>query len=1091
MPRHRGARASRQKSQDATSEHRAKFNPLNEEKTFETDPPVAGDAADLSFGAGGAAAACIDQGYGTSPERNTPIDRPAPGEQISFRVADDVRYTGLDELEIGDRVRIRLSPPDGKHAIWVSCTVQANKHKDAEHPIRFQVASKNKICKWMPLKPAKFFGNGSLDIDVASVPVLTEDDFQAIDGSRRMMFDKVQPGASLALRVQYIGVVKVDGLELHSPDFGTHVQYVPAKMARTHAVRSEEREVLEMHISDAYVPKEQFVPYRNQGGDHPLFQNNNHYYVACYGFTNDVTGHEAGRRIGKVLQSEIGWSRSDDTVAGPNWCIIKVSKKTKSRAVDVLRREAPWCRVTSITNSNVGYSPVVYNPRSETQQSRMAHVGLAVRTADTPPNHLAVFVAPVGFGTWRLPQEKAVAMLQADIRALDGTAVHLTESDVDDRAPSSATVVSFLPQLRKLLVRTDMDGLGYGYRYGSDSTQLVLMDVPDKGLAVDATNVPLCTPDAADPLERWFAECTVCMEMKRKDAYGPFCYREFRISGDGAQMSGPRHPNKVCSDCLSMHCEVALGSGQLYALCPAEGCGRPLQTMELRSIVHQNTYSGLLAKLRLVEESGERAFESARDLAGLDLRACPQCAAAIEKNEGCSSMRCYRCGANFDWNQVSRVKTKGRGGANGGAAIFGTPSADRHPGATSDVNSTPWGDYVLEVLGNGVYYGLLSLPLVAAGCWLGYNVYRSYHTPDTSVLSGLLHMTATRENLRANLNPAIVNGTRTAVPWPHEFDQWVGADGLTPDDPIRRFLTATWGYATQLHTAVTAFAFSVLCLCLSPIADRTDQERSWMMVVRRVVMLVGMAAAFGLGPFLARHSDTIWEYGPAAIAALGEFILGHGVILLKRILFDHFLDCLRLLTFIPIGSEVYSHWYYLTSALALEVRAEEGSPAFWVTSRVLAPLYFGITRVAAEVGTFFTTQHDAYRCFTVRSTVIWDTIIEPWALAYDTLTERNVRGLITEVLTARRHHGYVTQTHSHYDNNLRPPMLLSCDRSFDLFLEFADDVRRTVVPPDYYGNDVDWAGVGWLVGGLAWCHLQGPAVLLAAVAATSFLSRNI
>lgn len=121
MPRHRGARVSRQKSQDATPEHRAKFNEqqsasaLNEEKTFETDPPVAGDAADLSFGAGGAAAACIDQGYGTSPERNTPIDRPAPGEQISFRVADDVRYTGLDELEIGDRVRIRLSPPDGKH----------------------------------------------------------------------------------------------------------------------------------------------------------------------------------------------------------------------------------------------------------------------------------------------------------------------------------------------------------------------------------------------------------------------------------------------------------------------------------------------------------------------------------------------------------------------------------------------------------------------------------------------------------------------------------------------------------------------------------------------------------------------------------------------------------------------------------------------------------------------------------------------------------------------------------------------------------------------------------------------------------------
>jgi hypothetical protein len=40
---------------------------------------------------------------------------------------------------------------------------------------------------------------------------------------------------------------------------------------------------------------------------------------------------------------------------------------------------------------------------------------------------------------------------------------------------------------------------------------------------------------------------------------------------------------------------------------------------------------------------------------GIELRLCPQCHIRIEKNEGCDSMRCYRCGSQFAWNSAELV----------------------------------------------------------------------------------------------------------------------------------------------------------------------------------------------------------------------------------------------------------------------------------------------------------------------------------------------------------------------------------------------------------------------------------------------------
>lgn len=239
--------------------------------------------------------------------------------------------------------------------------------------------------------------------------------------------------------------------------------------------------------------------------------------------------------------------------------------------------------------------------------------------------------------------------------------------------------------------------------------------------------LPISSIQCLSAPNTFLRECQVCytdnLEVRR---FANFCFREFRITGDGESIKDPRHPATICRPCLERHATTALGDGRLFVVCPAVSCGRTLQTRELKDIVKPDVYSKLIVRIREAEEraqnedvsaggfidapmcptaghsmewvvdsssapspyttaetwtcigcKGEHAarpqfpFGTASSQTGrwvcltcsinfctscrgppLELRRCPKCDVRIEKNEGCSSMRCYRCGENFKWESA-------------------------------------------------------------------------------------------------------------------------------------------------------------------------------------------------------------------------------------------------------------------------------------------------------------------------------------------------------------------------------------------------------------------------------------------------------
>jgi len=156
--------------------------------------------------------------------------------------------------------------------------------------------------------------------------------------------------------------------------------------------------------------------------------------------------------------------------------------------------------------------------------------------------------------------------------------------------------------------------------------------------------------------------CRVCFETKEFTKYTKrFCFQHIHITGDHKQLQDPRHPRIICGDCVEQHAKAALSSGKLYVKCPAEGCGRSLQTIELEQIVDRATYNKLVSRISEAEALQESSAESASNIqamldAGLELRQCPRCRVIIEKNEGCNSMQCYRCGEHFSWSSATLVE---------------------------------------------------------------------------------------------------------------------------------------------------------------------------------------------------------------------------------------------------------------------------------------------------------------------------------------------------------------------------------------------------------------------------------------------------
>eukprot|EP00747_Dinoflagellata_sp_TGD_P129148 gnl/TRDRNA2_/TRDRNA2_174639_c0_seq3.p1 gnl/TRDRNA2_/TRDRNA2_174639_c0~~gnl/TRDRNA2_/TRDRNA2_174639_c0_seq3.p1 ORF type:complete len:354 (+),score=49.94 gnl/TRDRNA2_/TRDRNA2_174639_c0_seq3:3-1064(+) len=151
--------------------------------------------------------------------------------------------------------------------------------------------------------------------------------------------------------------------------------------------------------------------------------------------------------------------------------------------------------------------------------------------------------------------------------------------------------------------------------------------------------------------------CVVCYDRMSKDEYAHFCFETYHVDGHRVDVQGPRHLGKMCRPCLKKHCDIYLGEGHLYVKCPIGGCGRALQIRELKDIVELKTYEILMTRLCDAEEQDEASYLDI-DALGLQLRLCPQCRVRIEKNDGCDSMQCYRCGHQFTWSEAQFVKPK-------------------------------------------------------------------------------------------------------------------------------------------------------------------------------------------------------------------------------------------------------------------------------------------------------------------------------------------------------------------------------------------------------------------------------------------------
>ena len=77
--------------------------------------------------------------------------------------------------------------------------------------------------------------------------------------------------------------------------------------------------------------------------------------------------------------------------------------------------------------------------------------------------------------------------------------------------------------------------------------------------------------------------------------------------------------------------------------------------MEIGKIVRPLTYHTLIADLKQ-SELARAATDCDPIPGGLDIRLCPACHVRIEKNAGCNSMNCFRCGTNFSWTNAKAVR---------------------------------------------------------------------------------------------------------------------------------------------------------------------------------------------------------------------------------------------------------------------------------------------------------------------------------------------------------------------------------------------------------------------------------------------------
>lgn len=100
-----------------------------------------------------------------------------------------------------------------------------------------------------------------------------------------------------------------------------------------------------------------------------------------------------------------------------------------------------------------------------------------------------------------------------------------------------------------------------------------------------------------------------------------------------------------------------------------------------------NRYDGLIKRIKKMEQETARGSDDAgsgmttREYAalGIELRLCPACFCRIEKNQGCSTMTCYRCGKSFDWSSAPLIGTL--------ESSSSRPLSSAEPGIAQDVSN--------------------------------------------------------------------------------------------------------------------------------------------------------------------------------------------------------------------------------------------------------------------------------------------------------------------------------------------------------------------------------------------------------------------
>eukprot|EP00729_Bicosta_minor_P011814 gene11814-35301_t len=202
------------------------------------------------------------------------------------------------------------------------------------------------------------------------------------------------------------------------------------------------------------------------------------------------------------------------------------------------------------------------------------------------------------------------------------------------------TIVAHIPGRNEFVF---MPSVGSKHTHWSTTPEPMLVDLSQFWFTCNPMpQVPLAPMKHLAAVDTKMFECQVCMEYKSADGFMPFCFRHFQITGDGHDMRDPRHPREICGACLRSLAMIPLSEGKLFVRCPAEGCSRSLQTLELKGIVTKGIYKELIDRTRELP-------------AGIELRLCPECYCRIEKNHGCDTMNCYRCGHGFDWNDATLV----------------------------------------------------------------------------------------------------------------------------------------------------------------------------------------------------------------------------------------------------------------------------------------------------------------------------------------------------------------------------------------------------------------------------------------------------